>query len=49
MSVFKEKEGRCDATFRSGGPYWHAYTSGKDTPLLFVRDEDLVFVMNVVA
>ncbi len=49
MSIFKEKEGRCDATFRSGGPYWHAYTSGKDTPLLFVRDEDLVFVMNVVA
>lgn len=49
MSIFKEKEGCCEATFRSGGPYWHAYTSGKDTPLLFVRDEDLVFVMNVVA
>lgn len=49
MSIFKEKERCCEATFQSGGPYWHAYTSGKDTPLLFVRDEDLVFVMNVVA
>ncbi len=49
MSTFIEKEKYCEATFRSGEPYWHAYTSGKDTPLLFSREEDLVFVMNVVA
>ncbi len=49
MSIFKEKEGCCEASFRSGGPYWHAYTSGKETSLLFACREDLVFVMNVVA
>ncbi len=49
MSTFIEREKCCEATFRSGEPYWHAYTSGKDTPLLFARDEDFVFVMNVVA
>ncbi len=49
MSTFIEKEKSCEAIFQSGGPYWHAYTSGKDTPLLFARDEELVFVMNVVA
>ncbi len=49
MSTFIDKEKFCEATFRSGEPYWHAYTSGKDTPLLFSREEDLVFVMNVVA
>lgn len=49
MGIFKERERCCEATFRDGGPYWHAYTSGKETPLLFAREEDLVFVMNVVA
>ncbi len=49
MGTFIEREKCCEATFRSGEPYWHTYTSGKDTPLLFVREEDLVFVMNVVA
>ncbi len=44
-----EREKCCEAAFRSGEPYWHAYTSGKDTPLLFAREYDLVFVMNVVA
>ena len=47
--AFKEKEEYCKATFRSGGPYWHAYTSGKETPLLFSLEEDFVFVMNVIA
>ncbi len=49
MGIFIERERCCEATFRDGGPYWHAYTSGKETPLLFAREEDLVFVMNVVA
>lgn len=49
MGTFVERERYCEATFRESGPYWHAYTSGKDTPLLFVRKEDFVFVMNVVA
>ena len=49
MSIFKERERYCETTFQDGGPYWHAYTSGKDTPLLFSQEEDLVFVMNVIA
>ncbi len=31
------------------GPYWHVYTSGKETPVLFATKEDLSFVMNVIA
>lgn len=49
MGIFIERERCSEATFRDGGPYWHAYTSGKDTPLLFALREDLVFVMNVIA
>ena len=49
MSIFKERERCCEATFLDGEPYWHAYTSGKDTPLLFSLEEDFVFVMNVIA
>ena len=49
MSIFKERERCCEATFLDGEPYWHAYTSGKETPLLFSLEEDFVFVMNVIA
>ena len=49
MSIFKERKRCCEATFLDGEPYWHAYTSGKDTPLLFSLEEDFVFVMNVIA
>lgn len=49
MSIFKERERCCESTFLDGEPYWHAYTSGKDTPLLFSQEEDFVFVMNVIA
>lgn len=47
--MFKEKEEYCKATFRSGGPYWHAYTSGKESPLIFSQEEDFMFVMNLIA
>ena len=49
MRTFKEKEESCKATFRSGGPYWHAYTSGKESPLIFSQEEDFMFVMNLIA
>ena len=49
MSMFKERERCCEATFLDGEPYWHAYTSGKETPLLFSLEADFVFVMNVIA
>ena len=45
----KEKERQCEKAFDRVQHYWHAYTSGKETPVLFVNDEDFAFVMNVVA
>ena len=47
--TFKDKEEYCKATFRSGGPYWHVYTSGKESPLIFSQEEDFRFVMNLIA
>ena len=49
MKNYALKEGECERAFQSYGPYWHAYTSGKITPILFANTEDLVFVMNVIA
>ena len=49
MKTYSEREKGCEDAFQSGGPYWHAYTSGKDTPLLFVNDSDFKFAMNAVA
>ena len=49
VKTYSEKERRCNASFLSAGPYWHAYTSGKETPLLFSCTQDFAFAMNVVA
>ena len=49
MRTFAQSERSCEASFQNAGPYWHAYTSGKNTPVLFTCKEDLAFVMNVIA
>lgn len=49
MKNYAEREKACEMLFGSRGPYWHVYTSGKDTPVLFVTKEDFWFVMNVIA
>ena len=49
MKNYNENERSCEATFFSAGPYWHAYTSGKETPILFTGSDDLRFAMNVIA
>lgn len=49
MKTFAELERKCEATFSNAGQYWHAYTSGKNTPLLFSGDSDMAFVMNTIA
>ena len=49
MKDFVVKERSCDVAFQSYGPYWHVYTSGKETPLIFSTREDFAFAMNVVA
>ncbi|MGM9737290.1 MAG: hypothetical protein ACI3ZT_02630 [Candidatus Cryptobacteroides sp.] len=49
MKTFAEKERICEASFLAEGPYWHAYTSGKETPVIFVSDGDMAFAMNLTA
>lgn len=49
MATFREKENYCQRTFDENGPYWHLYTSGKETPLIFRTEDDYVFAMNVIA
>lgn len=42
------REKYCESLFLGNGPYWHVYTSGKDSPILFSTCEDMTFVMNVI-
>lgn len=49
MKTYKEKEKLCEELFADGGDYWHVFTNGRDTPLLFAGPDDFVFVMNVIA
>lgn len=49
MKTFSESERMCQMAFDSCGNVWHGYTSGKEMPMLFVNDEDLIFAMNVIA
>lgn len=49
MKTYLEKEKCCEAAFRAGGPYWHAFTPGIDTPLLFADEQSFLLAANVVA
>lgn len=49
MSEFRERENFCLRTFEMNGPYWHLFTSGKETPQIFKKKEDFGFAMNVIA
>lgn len=49
MRPFGDLERKCEATFANGGQFWHAYTSGIDTPLLFPDERALSFAMNTIA
>ena len=49
MATFTEKERECNCTFMNGGPYWHLYTNGKETSLLFKENQDFTFGVNVLA
>ena len=39
-SSSSEKENYCHSSFDENGPYWHLYTSGKETPLMFRSHDD---------
>lgn len=49
MNNFTELERRCQATFLSCPEAYHAYTSGKEMPIVFTTTDELAFVMNAVA
>lgn len=49
MAAFSEKERECTYTFMNSGPYWHLYTNGKETSLLFKENQDFTFGINVLA
>ena len=34
---FYEKEQKCEHLFRSEGPFWHLYTDGSKTDMLFAE------------
>ena len=44
-----ESERMCEATFLSGGRWWHLYTPGNLTSLVFANDDDYRFAMNLMA
>ncbi len=48
MSSYRESENYCITTFQNNGPYWHLYTCGKETPVIFATDEDYTFAMNLL-
>ena len=43
-----ESERMCEATFLSGGRWWHLHTPGNLTSLLFANDDDYRFAMNLM-
>lgn len=49
MNSFSDFERDCQAAFLSRGKAYHAYTSGKEMPILFTTPQEQAFVMNVIA
>ena len=49
MRDFAEKERAAPAAFSGSGPYWHAFTSGKETPVLFTCRDEYAAAMNQIA
>lgn len=48
MKSYVEREKECEIAFLNNGPFWHVFSPGKETPVLFVEDDDYVYAMNVV-
>ncbi len=44
-----ESERMCEVAFLSGGRWWHLYTPGNLTSLVFANDNDYRFAMNLMA
>lgn len=46
---FAQNEQACEHLFAKGGPYWHLYTSGNQTEILFTSDPDFKFAVTALA
>lgn len=46
--TFFDKEQEAEYNFNSNGPFWHMYTPGCLTSILFTDTEDFIFGMNLV-
>ncbi len=49
MAATVEIDRACAIAFESKRPYWHLYTSGKETPIILVERRDYEFAMNAIA
>lgn len=48
MRKYRDLEAYCESRFLQGGPYWHIYTPGVETSVLFGVKEDYIFMMNLI-
>ena len=47
---FRDAEAKCEATFSYNcDNWWHLYTPGKETPVIFQDDSDFRYSMNLMA
>ena len=46
--TFYDKENQCECLFNKTGPFWHMYTPGHITGILFTNEEELEFGMNLM-
>ncbi len=46
---FRELERFCEEAFRSRQEWWHLYTPGRETPLIFIEDDDFRYSINLLS
>lgn len=46
---FSEREASCVQVFSGGGPYWHLYTPGIESKIIFACEEEFRAGMNILA
>lgn len=45
---FWDKERDCEYIFNTSGPFWHVYTDGHSSDMIFSCKEDMVMAMNIM-
>jgi REP element-mobilizing transposase RayT len=47
--TYFDKEQEAEYLFNTSGPFWHLYTPGNLTSIIFSGEEDFIFAMNLIA